>query len=356
MMQEGGNDKIVHTHDSRARMTTESETRLNNLLSALAGANKVLILTHNNPDPDAIASAVAMRYLLQQKAGIEATIGYRGIIGRAENRALVRYLEFPLQRVNLADIDKAEALIVVDTQPGTGNNPLSLDRKVTAVLDHHPKLEEPANADFVDIRPEIGAASTMLTQYLQAAELAADKALATALFYGISTDTMSLQRGTTDDDQKAFCALLSKVDFEAISRIETAALPQDYFSQLHQALRSARIYDSAIIASIGEMRYPDITADMADLLLRYRECRWAICLGVYKDTVYFSIRTQNKRGAGQLARKVVGSEGAAGGHGSMAGGQIPLDGRKPRSVINRLRKQFQLEFSNSAQKSGEKLV
>lgn len=337
-------------------MATQFKARLHKLLRALDGANQVLILTHNNPDPDAIASALAMRYLVQQKTGAAAIIGYRGIIGRAENRALVRYLDFPLQRVNLTDIEKAACIIVVDTQPGTGNNPLPAERRITAVLDHHPKLETPALADYVDIRPEIGAASTMLTQYVQAAELVIDQRLATALFYGISTDTMSLQRGTTDEDQKAFCALLPRVDFEAIARIETAALPQDYFSQLHKALRSARIYDSAVIASIGDMRYPDITADMADLLLRYRECRWAICLGVYKDTVYFSIRTQNKRGAGQLARKVVGYDGAAGGHGSMAGGQIPLNGRKPRGVINRLRKQFRLELAGSAQGVGAKLV
>ncbi|MCB0088099.1 MAG: DHH family phosphoesterase [Caldilineaceae bacterium] len=335
---------------------TESNTRLHSLLRALDGADNVLILTHNNPDPDAIASALAMKYLVQHVTSATATIGYRGIIGRAENRALVRYLEFPLQRVTLAEIDKAKTLIMVDTQPGTGNNPLTNERRIAAILDHHPKLEAPANAEHVDIRPEIGAASTMLTQYVQAAELPLEQQLATALFYGISTDTMSLQRGTTNEDQKAFCALLPKVDFEAIARIETAALPQDYFSQLHKALRSARIYDSAVIASIGEMRYPDITADMADLLLRYRECRWAICLGVYKDTVYFSIRTQNKRGAGLLARKVVGSDGAAGGHGAMAGGQIPLNGRKPRSVINRLRQQFRLELGGSGKETGAKLV
>ncbi len=323
------------------------QANLQQLLEAVQGAEQVLILPHNNPDPDAIASAVALRYLLAQTAKIPAKIAYRGSIGRAENRALARYLDYPLERLAAADLRSGVPVALVDTQPGAGNNPMTVTTPIAIVIDHHLLRDTGPQARYSDVRPAIGAASTMLVEYLQAAQLEPTPQLATALFYGIKTDTLDLLRSATVADRNAFCYLLPLVDLEAASRFEHAQLSPAYFQSLAETLQSAQVYNNVIVAYLGSLQYPDLTADMADLLLRMQDCRWVICLGVYKETIFFSVRTRNKRGAGQLVQAMVGDRGTAGGHGSMAGGQVPLNNAAPTELIAQLRQQF-IELLNIA--------
>ena len=122
----------------------------------MEGTSKILILPHNDPDPDAIASAVALRHLLAEQAGVDGRIAYKGIIGRAENRALVRYLDYPLQRQTGPDLRQAWPIALVDTQPGAGNNALPAHVTPTIVFDHHPYREATASAAFADVRPGLG--------------------------------------------------------------------------------------------------------------------------------------------------------------------------------------------------------
>ena len=181
-----------------------SKERLELLRRAVQEASRILIVTHNDPDPDAIASAVALQYLLSEVTGINAQFAYRGIIGRAENRALVRYPDHPLKRLASADVREGIAIALVDTQPSAGNNPLPSRSTATLILDHHPLPEETVGAEFADVRPAIGATSTMLVEYLQAAGTEPPARLATALFYGIKTDTMGLVRGASPADVAAY--------------------------------------------------------------------------------------------------------------------------------------------------------
>lgn len=332
------------------------QTHLQHLLAAVNGVDQVLIVPHNNPDPDAIACAVALRYLLEQKLKLTTKIVYTGVIGRAENRALVRYLDYPLQRLTASDLRTAAPIALVDTQPGAGNNPLSEAANVAIVIDHHPWNEKSASARFCDVRPEVGAAATILLEYLQAAGLPLPTQLATALFYGIKTDTLDLMRSATAADRDAFCNLLPYVDLEAAFKLDHVQLSPAYFKSLGETLHAAQVYNNVIIAYLGPMQYPDLTADMADLLLRVQDCRWAICLGVYKDTLFLSARTRNKRGAGQLVQAVVGDRGTAGGHGSMAGGQILLNDNDPDSLAANLIQHFIAALNIPPNQKGESLL
>ena len=314
-----------------------TQERLERLVQAVQGAGCVLILPHNDPDPDAIASAVALCQLLADKLGIESQIAYRGIIGRAENKALVRYLDYPLQRLTGAHLAQCNAIALVDTQPGTGNNPLSTNPPPAIVLDHHPWRDATAGAVFADVRPEVGSTSTILVDYLRAAEIEPSPALATALFCGIKTDTLGLVRGASPADVAAYFYLQPLVDVEALVTIERAQVPREYFQSLDAALHSAHVYGNVVTSFIGQMRRPDLAAEMADLLLRLKGMQWAICIGIYRQELILSIRTRSgKSGAGQLAQAVVGEQGTAGGHGSMAGGQVPLRGADPGSLADEL--------------------
>jgi nanoRNase/pAp phosphatase (c-di-AMP/oligoRNAs hydrolase) len=219
----------------------------------------------------------------------------------------------------------------VDTQPGAGNNPLLKNISAMIVIDHHPLLETSSQACFVDVRPEIGASATIITEYLQAAELEITSSVATALFYGIKTDTMSLGRKATPTDVSAYFFLQPKVNVEAMMEIERAQVPAAYFSGLTTAMHAVRLYnDDLAISFMGTMEYPDLGAEMADLLLRLKGVKWVICMGVHQENFILSVRSRSQKiGAGTLAQYIVGDLGTAGGHGTMAGGHIQVHRQDP---------------------------
>ncbi|NLE76024.1 MAG: hypothetical protein GX605_04650 [Chloroflexi bacterium] len=307
------------------------------LEETLAGVERLLIVPHNDPDPDAMASALALQYLAAQRWGITATIAYRGIVGRAENKALVRYLGCPLRRLTRAALHGNDPIALVDTQPGAGNHPLLPDRPPLIVVDHHIRQQAADCAHLCDVRPGLGATSTIMAEYLRAAGLEPPPSLATALFYGIKTDTMGLYRGASAADAEAYFSLQPLIDVEALVEIEHAQVPLDYFQRLAAALESARIYDSAVIAYVGLMHRPDLAAEIADLLLRLEGTVWVVCLGAYRYQMVATVRTRHSKGGAEgLAQAVVAGEGSAGGHGMVAGGQIPLAGRDPQAFAETL--------------------
>jgi nanoRNase/pAp phosphatase (c-di-AMP/oligoRNAs hydrolase) len=311
---------------------------IDKLHEALIGYKKLLIIPHNDPDPDAIATAVGLRYLVFGKHGIEAHIGYRGIIGRSENKALVRYLNHPLHKLDNQEIVQGIPIALVDTQPGAGNNPLPKDIPATIVIDHHTWRDKSSEAQFFDVRPEIGATATIMTEYLQSAGLAFPTYLSTALFYGIKTDTMGLGRAASAADVDAYFFLQSRVDVEALVQIEHSQVPINYFKNLSAAIQEARLYDDDLIISyLGNLKYPDFGAEIADLLLRLQGAKWVICMGMFKDDLILSVRSRSRQiGAGDLACQIIGDLGVAGGHGTMAGGQIRIHKRDPSQLSNHL--------------------
>ena len=330
--------------------------KLNRLAEALTGAEQVLIVPHNNPDPDAIASALACQRFVTNYMGGQATVAYRGTIGRAENRALVRYLDYPLKRLTTATLRSASHLILVDTQPDAGNSPLPKGIIPDVVLDHHPLRTAYRQATYADIRPQVGATASLLVEYLRAARVTIDTPLATALFYGIKTDTQGLERGTSTCDRAAFGFLGSRANIAAIFNFDHAPMPGDYFTTLTFALQSARCYDHVVVSYLGAMSYPDLAANIADFFMRRQGSRWVFCAGIHKEHLYLSVRTSYQQGAGQLIQSVVGERGSAGGHGSMAGAQIPLNGTSADTLVNELSRHFLAELNVPASASGEPLV
>jgi nanoRNase/pAp phosphatase (c-di-AMP/oligoRNAs hydrolase) len=306
-----------------------SPKKLERLFETVQGADSVLILPHNDPDPDAIASAVGLAFLLAEKHNMMAQIVYEGIIGRAENKAMVRYLGRPLRRLEKSDLDEATHIALVDTQPGAGNNALPSKATASIVIDHHPYRAGSDKADYADVRPDVGATASILTEYIQVAGLQPRPRLATALFYGIKTDTMGLGRNISEIDVSAYFYLQTQIDIEALVQIERAQVPADYFKNFDATLRAVRVYDHLVFSYIGPMVYPDLAAEMADVLLRLKGAEWVICMGTHDDALILAVRTARRRGAGQLVQTMVGEYGSAGGHSNMAGGYVPLDGQDP---------------------------
>jgi nanoRNase/pAp phosphatase (c-di-AMP/oligoRNAs hydrolase) len=248
-------------------------------------------------------------------------------------------------------------IALVDTQPGAGNNPLPAGIDPMIVFDHHPVRERTASAAFADVRTGLGSTSTILTEYLFSAGVPISAPLATALFYGIKTDTLGLVRGASTADVSAYFHLQTLIDANALAGIERAQVPIEYFSQLSSALHSAQLYDNIIICHVGNMRRPDMAAELADLLLRLEGIDWVICTGIFNNVLGLAIRTRSPGGgAGTLAQKVVGNRGTAGGHGAMAGGQILVESNDPDQLAKTLKKRVLEQLGKPVDMQGQPLV
>jgi nanoRNase/pAp phosphatase (c-di-AMP/oligoRNAs hydrolase) len=334
-----------------------TQQMLEELYQTASAAGSLLILPHNDPDPDAIASAVALRYLLAEQLGLESVIAYQGIIGRAENRALVRFLDHPLRLWMDAVPQQPPGLALIDAQPGAGNVSLPPGSQVILVIDHHAPRAETQSVSFADIRPAVGATSTILTQYLRAAGLEPPSSLATGLFYGIKALTMGLSRDTSPEDAAAYAYLQPRMDAGALARIEHAKVPPDYFRSFDTALRAARMYDGLLLTFVGTLAYPDLPAEMADVLLRLDRARWVVCMGVYQGVLVLSVRSRGQgKMAEELAQSMVAGEGSSGGHGTMAGGQIPLQGGAVELQIHLLKQRAFEHLGISPEAAAEPLI
>ena len=305
--------------------TEEIQQCFQKIEEVLKNAKRLVVLTHDNPDPDSVSSAVTLAYIAKNKFKIPAVVKYGGIVGRAENRAMIRVLGLRIAPLLDSDFKPGVEFALVDMQPGTGNNSFPRNRKPAIIIDHH-FLRKTTKADFIDIRTDYGATATILTEYLLESGLEITSTLATALSYGISSETQDLGREAREKDIQAYLALFPKSNKKLLASIEHPKLPRDYFITLNRAMHHSFVYKNAITTVLGEIKNPDFVAFIADFMLRCERVNWSMCLGRFKDKLIVSIRTTNTRGeAGRFLRSLIGKKGTAGGHGMIAGGQVPCE-------------------------------
>jgi len=312
-------------------------------LRDMAGKGPVLILTHDNPDPDALAAGKALSFLFKQAWGISSRLLYSGLVARAENQAMLNNLTPEWEYSDkLPDLKEYSAVAQVDTQPGAGNNRLNTIQSAHIVIDHHHPIREMIDTvPYVDVRTDIGATVTMLYQYLDAVRLQPDPFLATAMFYGLKTDTRGLSRGASPADEVAFVRLLHRLDQRELSKVELASLSREYFRSFSRGLHETRIHGRVVISRLGNMEQPDFAAEMADILIRLHGVHAALCLGEHGDTLHISLRTEPMgQDAGLIIQKVIVPPGKAGGHGTMAGGQVPLAEQDIEQLLVSLERRF----------------
>jgi nanoRNase/pAp phosphatase (c-di-AMP/oligoRNAs hydrolase) len=307
-----------------------AEKRLEQLAHVLHGKRRLLIVTHDNPDPDTIATGWALLRLARRLRRIHVDLAYGGIIGRGENRALCEVLKVPLQRLDALDPASYDAIALVDSQPGTGNNSLPPGTTASIVLDHHPMRRRTREVAFHDVREDYGASVTIATEYLLASGMRIDRRLATAIFYAVKAETKNLGREASRADIKVFLDLFPLVDNHSLSLIEHPPIPRSYFSMIDQAIDGTWIHGGVAVTRSGELSNPDAVAEFADLMVRLEGIRWSFAIGRYGPDLWLSIRTNLERAnAGRMVRRVVGDLGMAGGHGMMAGGKIPNGAANP---------------------------
>ena len=334
-------------------------TRLARLWSLLDGAKTMLIVVQNNPDPDALAAAAALREIAKQIHGTACSVAHSGAVGRAENQALLDYLRLNTRELESIDFERFDRIGMVDAQPGAGNVKFDPSVRLDLVIDHHPIRRETRSARFTDVRSRYGATCSMLYEYLNAAQIEIPTRLATAMIYGIRSDTQDLGRESTKADVAAYLSLYPLANARVLGRIVSAPLSRSYFSKLRVALDKAMVYGDRIVSDLGELDSPEMVAEAADLLLRAEDVRWTMCLGVIDDWIHLSLRTSDRDGnVGKIARNLGGRRGFGGGHQALAAAQIPIPGsngkRQAKTMINGLTKRF-LKATGGVKEKGSPL-
>lgn len=336
-----------------------SARKLSELLDVLQGNRSLLIVMQDNPDPDSIASAAALRRLARNRSAVQCSIAYGGVIGRGENRALADYLGLNFRPMTDIDLAKFDLVAIVDTQPNTGNNALPAGFVPDIVLDHHPLRPESRSARFHDVRSKYGALSTILFEYLVEAGIKPGPPLATALLYAVRTDTHDLGPAAIQADIDAFEALYSQANPRMLSAIQRGSVRQAYYQSVGAALKNARLYGESLISAIGEVEDPDITGETADLFIRHEGVRWVLTYVFHHDKAWLSLRTsQTEITAAEVMKKIVSRIGTGGGHRGSAGGQIPLrkGTRAERTELGRKIRDRFLRYTRAGETRGRKLV
>jgi nanoRNase/pAp phosphatase (c-di-AMP/oligoRNAs hydrolase) len=306
----------LETEIARLR-TVERVQALRDLLDP---ADDVALLLQADPDPDGIASALALRQVLRRNRATAPIVTFGGV-ARPENVAMLELLEIDLEVIRPEDLGRFGAVALLDVQPNVFRDGL---QAVDVVIDHHPE-QKGYQARFRDIRASYGATSTILTEYCLAAEVVIPQRLATALLYGIKSDTLFLDRETSRADVAAFAYLYPLVNTNLLRRIEKPEVPRSAFAAFARALRDIDLSHGLAYVHLGAVEREDVIPQMAELSLQLQGAEWSAASGLVGGQLVVSVRNAGyQKAAGTVVKAVLGDIGSAGGHQAMAKAVVPL--------------------------------
>jgi nanoRNase/pAp phosphatase (c-di-AMP/oligoRNAs hydrolase) len=295
-------------------------TLLQRLYQLFAHEDRLLILIE--ADPDSIASALALKRLLWHRLSA-CVISHIRPITRPQNERMVSLLGIsltPFKEIAPAEFNRKA---LVDSQPA--HHESFAGHRYDVIIDHHPRHPE-TTARLVDLRPEYGATATILTEYLRAARIKPSLKLATALYYGIKSDTANFERPAIEADVRAFHYLFRFTRRALVRRLDFAEFNLSMFPYFQQAFSRYRIRHRRLYAFLGRVSAPDILVILADFFLRAGEISWTIVGGIVEDRLVVIFRNDGlRKNAGQLALKAFGRWGSAGGHATSARAEVLLE-------------------------------
>ncbi|MBW1667083.1 MAG: DHH family phosphoesterase [Deltaproteobacteria bacterium] len=304
--------------------STSSLEKYKRLLEVVTPEDTVGIII--NADPDSMASALALNRLFWRR--VKKTLVFHiNVIKRKDNLAMIKLLKIKQQHIRKLNSAEISRWAILDSQPQHYDQ-LSKFR-FDIIIDHHPVLSG-SSAQFVDIRENYGANSTIMTEYLRAAKVKPSPRLATALFYGIKTDTDNFVRASTPNDINAFRYLYQFANINIIKKIESSEMSKKSLENFRKALEDLVFVKDKAFIHMGKVNDPDVLVIIADFFLKMAEATWCIVSGVYGQKLIVVFRNAGFRlDAGRTAQKLFGKWGSAGGHKSAARAEIPLQEIKP---------------------------
>jgi nanoRNase/pAp phosphatase (c-di-AMP/oligoRNAs hydrolase) len=283
-------------------------------------AERILIMLHNEPDPDALASGLALRNVLRRKS-TTAILGAIQGVTRPENLRMVNLLDIHVEPITPDSLKEYDRIAMVDVQPHYFSD---LIDRVDLVIDHHP--EQPGyTAVFKDIRPDYGSTSTILTEHLRAVDVNISERTATAMLYAIKSDTLFFNRQTNRVDLEAFSYLYPLADAAMIRKMEGAEITLERLDYVMRAHQGGALSDQVFCAFIGPSAREDFITYVADFFLQLEDVKWTIIAGIVNESLVISVRNLGyTKNAGEFVRRFFADIGSAGGHRAMAKAVVPM--------------------------------
>jgi len=290
-------------------------------LRAMVGeTDRIAIVLQNDPDPDAMASAMALRALLGRNKLTTPLFSFTPVT-RPENRTMVHLLEIEVLPASTEELATFDKIAMVDVQPPFFGDKLP---RADIVIDHHPGYAD-YEAPFKDIRTRYGSTATIMTEYLQCADERVSERLATALLYGIRSDTVMLSRRASEDDIQAFTFLYPLANYSMLRQIDRGELPLSFAKVLARAMNRMQAKDGLIALNLGSVERDDLIVQMADFCLQFENVEWVAVAGKLDGNIAIAVRNHGMtRSAGEAVKHAFGAIGSAGGHRDMAKAVIPL--------------------------------
>ena len=312
----------------------------------LADAERILILLHDNPDPDALASGLALRSLLHRTRATAVIGSFQGVT-RPENLRMTNLLDIRVELLNRNSLEGFDRIATVDVQPHYFGE---LVKRGDLVVDHHPERTG-HRAAFKDIRPEYGSTCTILTEHLRSVDVNISERTATAMLYAIKSDTLFLSRQTNEQDLDAFRFLYPLSNAALIRKMEGSETTVERLRCVADAVRGGDVTGPLYTAYLGEVAREDLISYVADFLLQVEEIKWAVVSGIVRGDFIVSVRNLgDSRHAGEFVKRHFGDIGSAGGHRAMAKAVAPiqdvlkkfgsLDAEEIRATTHELANQF----------------
>lgn len=293
------------------------------LVSVFEKNESLGIVCHNNPDPDTLGSALALKYIASEYSISEIDIFYSGTISHQQNRAFVNLFDIDLIDFAQDDLSNYDLIGFVDHSVPGINNEVSSDTSIDIIIDHHTVSD--IDARFVDHREEIGASATILTEYFRELEIEMTESIATALLFSIRTETINFLRGVTSEEYNAAKYLHEKINAKLLRRLANPPTSPRTIDAIGDAIENRVVESSCLVSYIGKTTERDALPQAADYLINLEGITIAVVFGIIEDNVQLSARSTNsKQHIGNILREAFDDVGSVGGHDNMAGGQIPL--------------------------------
>jgi nanoRNase/pAp phosphatase (c-di-AMP/oligoRNAs hydrolase) len=283
-------------------------------------ADRVVIVLHNDPDPDAMASGLALRNVLRRTKQTAVIAALQGVT-RPENQRMMNLLDIHVEIMTPEQIAGFDRLAMVDVQPHYFGGVLD---RVDLVIDHHP--EQPGYTSvYKDIRADYGSTSTIMTEHLRAVDANISERTATAMLYAIKSDTLFFNRQANRVDIEAFSYLYPLADATLIKKMEGAEITMDRLEYVLKAKQHGRLEEQVFCTFLGNSPREDFIPYVADFYLQLEDVKWTIVSGIVNDSLVMSVRNLGySRNAGEFVRKYFNDIGSAGGHRAMAKAVVPL--------------------------------
>jgi nanoRNase/pAp phosphatase (c-di-AMP/oligoRNAs hydrolase) len=311
-----------------AERNARGRPRAAKLLKKLAGKKNILVTTHMHPDPDALASAAALCFLLEDKLkDATITMSIKGRLASGINDVFVKNANLKLAPWDETTLGSFDAIILLDVQPPFAFNPLPAEIQPLAVIDHHRSRQGKHKCPFCDIRTDVGATSSIIFSYFMELEVPIRPELAATLLYAIESDLAGAAGTPGELDNIALSSLTLLADPRKLYQMRYVDLPQSYYSVFAEGLKNAVFYDHAILSHLNYIDSLERPAIVADFLLRFEKVNWALVTAVNDGKLMLSLRTSSstKLSAADMARRLLRKIGEGGGHRTKAGGFINLE-------------------------------